>query len=293
MIKLSKTLKALGVTLGSGIDTEPTASMERYYKNQCEMHNQQAGNLHLQDGYNCSKCKNKGFIFKAEKTEFGYWTEIQYPCECQMVRKTIQQMKKSGLQSLIDKYRMDTYMATEPWQQRVMAKATAFVDECLNKQSDNWFYIGGESGCGKTHICTAICREFLLKGIAVRYMLWRDEALKLKASLTDYAEYDRLMNELKHIDVLYIDDFFKSGSTGDNGKQKPTAADINLAFELLNYRYNNPDLFTILSSECTTSDLLEIDEAIGGRIVERAGQFMINLAPDGKKNYRVINLVKA
>lgn len=210
-----------------------------------------------------------------------------------MVRKTIQQMKKSGLQSLIDKYRMDTYMATEPWQQRVMAKATAFVDECLNKQSDNWFYIGGESGCGKTHICTAICREFLLKGIAVRYMLWRDEALKLKASLTDYAEYDRLMNELKHIDVLYIDDFFKSGSTGDNGKQKPTAADINLAFELLNYRYNNPDLFTILSSECTTSDLLEIDEAIGGRIVERAGQFMINLAPDGKKNYRVNNLVKA
>lgn len=292
MKNLSEMLKENGVALESGTDAEPMDSLERYYKNLCDMYNRQEGNLHLLDGYECPKCKNKGYIAKAEKTELGYWTEIKYFCECQTLRKTIRQMEKSGLKSLIGKYRMDTYKVIEPWQQSVMAKATAFVHERLHKMSDNWFYIGGETGSGKTHICTAICRELLLKGLAVRYMLWRDDTVKLKANLTDYTEYDRLMNELKHVDVLYIDDLFKSGYTGESGKQKPTAADINLAFELLNYRYNNPDLITILSSECTTSDLLEIDRAIGGRIAERAGKFMINLAPDGKKNYRTNNLAR-
>ena len=291
MKKLSEMLKANGVPLETGTDAEPMDSLERYYKNLCDMYNRQEGNLHLQDGYNCSICKNKGYIAKAEKTEFGYWTEIKYFCECQSVRKTIRHMEKSGLKSLIGKYTMKNYTTTEDWQRNVYDKADDFVKQRLEKTGDNWFYIGGASGSGKTHICTAICREFLLKGLAVRYMLWRDDAVKLKANLTEFAEYNKLMNELKHVDVLYIDDLFKSGYAGENGKQKPTAADINLAFELLNYRYNNPELITILSSECTTSDLLAIDEAIGGRIAERAGRFMINLASDGKKNYRVNNLM--
>lgn len=291
MKKLSEMLKENGVPLETGIEAEPMDSLERYYKNLCDMYNRQEGNLHLQDGYNCPICKNKGYIAKAEKTEFGYWTEIKYFCECQSVRKTIRHMEKSGLKSLIGKYTMKNYTTTEEWQHNVYDKANDFVKQRLEKTGDNWFYIGGASGSGKTHICTAICREFLLKGLAVRYMLWRDDAVKLKANLTEFAEYNKLMNELKHIDVLYIDDLFKSGYAGESGKQKPTAADINLAFELLNYRYNNPELITILSSECTTSDLLAIDEAIGGRIAERAGRFMINLAPDGKKNYRVNNLM--
>ncbi len=288
MKKLSEMLKENGVPSATGTDGEP---LERYYKNLCEMYNRQEGNLHLQDGYNCPICKNKGFIAKAEKTEFGYWTEIKYFCKCQSMRNTIRQMEKSGLKSLISKYTMASYTTTEDWQKNVHQKANDFVKQHLEKTGDNWFYIGGASGAGKTHICTAICREFLLKGLAVRYMLWRDDAVKLKANLTEYAEYDGLMNELKHVDVLYIDDLFKSGYTGESGKQKPTAADINLAFELLNYRYNNPELITILSSECTMNDLLAIDEAIGGRIAERAGRFMINLTADGNKNYRTKNQI--
>lgn len=288
MKKLSEMLKGNGELLATGTDdTEPVDTMEQYYKSMCELHNKREGNLHLEDGYNCPICKNRGFIHVAEKTEFGYWTEINQYCECQQVRKTIRQMKKSGLASIIGKYTMQSYNADEPWQKNVYDRAKRFITQRLeNSVSDDWFYIGGASGSGKTHICTAICREFLLKGLSVRYMLWRDDAVKLKANLTDFAEYDSLMGELKNVDVLYIDDLFKSGYTGEAGKQKPTAADINLAFELLNYRYNNPKLITILSSECTTNDLLDIDEAIGGRISERARAFTINLASDGNKNYR-------
>lgn len=292
MKRLSEMLRENGELLETGTDREPEDSAERYYKAMADYYNGKEGNLHLQDGYNCPLCKNKGFIAKAEKTEFGYWTKMEYYCECQSVRKTIRQMKKSGLESIISKYSMENYTTEENWQEGVHDKANRFICQRLEHgESDDWFYIGGASGSGKTHICTAICRELLLKGLSVRYMLWRDDAVKLKSALLDFAEYDRLINELKNVDVLYIDDLFKSGYTGESGKQKPTAADINLAFELLNYRYNNPKLITIISSECTTNDLLSIDEAIGGRIVERARGFTTNLMPDGKKNYRMRNIM--
>lgn len=288
MKRISGMLRENGELLESGTDAEPEDSAERYYKAMADCYNRKEGNLHLQDGYNCPLCKNKGFTAKAEKTEFGYWTKMEYYCECQSVRKTIRQMKKSGLESIIGKYSMENYTTAENWQKGVYDKANRFICQRLEyAESDDWFYIGGASGSGKTHICTAICRELLLKGLSVRYMLWRDDAVRLKSALLDYSEYDRLINELKNVDVLYIDDLFKSGYTGESGKQKPTAADINLAFELLNYRYNNPRLVTVISSECTTNDLLNVDEAIGGRIVERARGYTTNLMADGKKNYRM------
>ena len=52
----------------------------------------------------------------------------------------------------------------------------------------------------------------------------------------------------------------------------PTAADVNLAYEIINYRYNNRDKITIISTELTIGGLCEIDEALGGRIRQRAGE---------------------
>lgn len=70
----------------------------------------------------------------------------------------------------------------------------------------------------------------------------------------------------------------------------PTPADINLAMEIINYRYNlsrsnDQRMITIISSEKTISELREIDEALTGRIKEMAGEWIITLS--GKdKNYR-------
>ena len=102
------------------------------------------------------------------------------------------------------------------------------------------------------------------------------------------------MKELKKTDVLYIDDLFKGGK-GEDGKYKPpTAADINAAFEIINYRYNNPELVTIISSERTLVELNDIDEAIAGRIAERSKEsgYCINLKPDKKRNWRMKGLME-
>ena len=78
---------------------------------------------------------------------------------------------------------------------------------------------------------------------------------------------------LKKTEVLYIDDFLKGGDTD---------ADIRLAYEILNSRYNDRGLRTILSSEMTPEKLLRRDEALGGRIYERARGYVLQ-APQGNR----------
>jgi DNA replication protein DnaC len=79
---------------------------------------------------------------------------------------------------------------------------------------------------------------------------------------------------------------FKTGKDPKTGMmQKPSVADVNYAFEIINYRYNNPSLLTIISSELSEDELLDIDEAIGGRIYERAKTFTIGKNRD--RNYRM------
>lgn len=100
--------------------------------------------------------------------------------------------------------------------------------------------------------------------------MWREMAPKLKALVNERELYEAKMDKFKEADVLYIDDFFKGNIT---------AADINLAFELLNSRYNSRSKITIISTERTVEDLIEIDEALGSRIYERSKGFYIQTPP--------------
>ena len=109
--------------------------------------------------------------------------------------------------------------------------------------------------------------------------------MKIKGAVTDSEEYCKLIDEFKRVDVLYIDDLFKTGKAPDGGFLKVTGADVNVAFEIINFRYNNPGLLTIISSELTEDELIDIDEAIGGRIYERAKAFTIGKSRD--RNYRI------
>jgi DNA replication protein DnaC len=113
-------------------------------------------------------------------------------------------------------------------------------------------------------------------------MLWRDDAVKLKQLVNDYTEYQRLIEEYKQVDVLYIDDLFKSQSGAE-----PTKADINIAFELLNNRLMDKGKITVISSEFSILDALQFDEATIGRIYQHTGQYKIEIPKDIRKNYRL------
>lgn len=277
MEAIQDVMKKLPMNTGSVCNYEPGMS-ERM---KAETANSENGKLNQKDGYDCQICRNKGYIIRAVE-ENGFWRIVSQECQCMKTRRTIRRIKESGLGNLIIKCTFDKFEALEDWKKTMKNAAASYA-----KSPQGWFFIGGQSGCGKTHICTAICRELILQGLDVVYMLWRDDVTRLKAMVTDVDKYDNNIQIFKRAEVLYLDDLFKVGNgMGNKNKQKPTMADINIAFELLNYRSIN-NLQTIISSEFTIAELLEIDQALAGRIVENANPMPIVIRPDIKKNYRL------
>lgn len=229
-------------------------------------------------GYECTKCKNKGYIYRVEERtdSYGktYYSEIACKCECMRVREELRRIHNSGLSKLLKRYTFKAYEATEDWQQYALKEACAFA-----KEPEGWFYYGGQPGCGKTHICTAIVGYLLKQGRAAKYMLWQDDITKIKQVINDGEVYEALINSYKTAEILYIDDFFKT-RRGDY----VSTADVNATFKIINYRYNE-ELPTIISSELSITDIAEIDEALGSRIAEMADH-KIFIERDSHKNYR-------
>lgn len=230
---------------------------------QLEAANNAEGNL---TGYQCSECRNKGYVFRYKENEM-----VASECRCMKIRSTLQLIQGSGLSEQLRHCKLDTFETTEPWQQTMKSAAMEYI-----RSGATGFFLGGQTGCGKTHICTAIVGSMIKKGLSARYFVWREDATSLKAIIND-PEYTIRMQEYKKTDCLYIDDLFKGGAT---------PADIKLAFELIDYRDRNK-LRTIISTELTEDALIREDEALAGRIFRMAAGFRMVIPKDPKKNYRL------
>lgn len=258
----------------AGLSTKECSSTTFSSEERARIYNSRPGVL---TGYDCPICKNKGNTMEIIN---GY--EYMVECKCMEIRRNEQRLKNSGLADMVDKNTFEAFEVKAKHQATMKEMALAFC-----KEEKGWFYIGGQPGCGKTHICTAMVKAFMDKGRAALYMLWLDEATNLKAIKTTNGdgsaeEYEKAINRLKVAPVLYIDDFFKT----QDGRAV-TAADVNIAFEILNYRYNNRGLITIISSEKSLHDLIDIDEALGSRVYQMCGKYKMSIGKDPNKNYRL------
>ena len=265
-------------------------TQEEREKHKADDHNAIVGDLDKEDGYQCDACKNRGNIAVVSKNEmFGYYTYSLIDCKCCRVRNAIRRLNRSGLKNRVKSCTFERYEVQDAWQKTIKDTAMRFAAGSGN----DWFFFGGQSGAGKTHICTAVAIAKLKQGRELRYMEWREEVPKIKACINEAAVYAEMMQELKTVDVLYIDDLFKVGKRPDGEIPMPTQGDINLAFEIINYRSSQPELITIISTERTLDELVEIDEAIAGRIAERSKDngYCINLSRDAKKNWRMRGMV--
>ena len=238
-----------------------------------DIENNIEGNLNEQDGHNCELCKNRGYIWKLNEDDM----DTRVECKCMSVRETLRRAKRSGLGDILVDCTFDKFIATEQWQYDLKSNAQAFCKDDTAK----WFFVGGQPGSGKTHICTAITGYYIKKKYDVKYMLWCEVSKRLKAVIND-AEYQTELDKYMNVDVLYIDDFLKT----QHG-ELPTKGDINIAFELINHRIMNPELITIISSEKTLTDILTYDEATMSRIFQAAGAYKTNILKDTRKNYRL------
>ena len=244
-------------------------------KSEVDMLNEIHGTLSAAE-YDCKVCLNKGVIFYMEGEEV-----VCKECECIRTRKSLISMSRSGLSEIMSVKNFKNFEIEHDFQKLMRDNAVKFV-----REKGRCFFIGGQVGCGKTHICTAIAGYMIKHGKGVRYLQWRDDTPKLKAGMADGDSLTEI-EKLKKIDVLYIDDLFKNQQG-----QEPTNADINLAFDIINYRYINSELITIISSEKTFVELLTIDEAIASRIAEMSTGYTLSIAKDIRKNYRLKDVLK-
>ena len=239
------------------------------------------------DGYDCPLCMNRGDVMHLRETELGIY-EYLVPCKCMELRKSIWRMRASGLEKSIRENTFKAFDAKEEWQQRMLSLAKKYLAE--GWKDGHWLFLGGQPGCGKTHLCTAVARELLYEK-PVTYIVWPLTAKKLKGIVNEPDEYGAELGKLQTIDVLYIDDFFKPAKAEDrDGNMRtvpPSPADIRIAFEILNYRYINR-LPTILSSEWHIAELADMDEATASRIAERCGEYAMVIGRDRKRNHRLI-----
>ena len=256
-------LNLVGLKLPQGLDLnniQPRTPAQKI--------NDSVGELNLQDGIDCPICKNKGYI--AEDLTDGSFRIRD--CTCKEKRRSVQMLKASGLGDLMETYTFKNFTTADEWTANLAEAAKNYL---RGREDGKWFFVSGTPGTGKTHICTAICRRLLNSGCGVRYMLWREEAPALKALVNDPG-YDERFRKWANAEALYIDDFLK-GSV--------TPADVNLAFALINARYNARGKRTIISSELPLADISKYDEAVASRIYERAKGFILH-APRDAKNFR-------
>lgn len=216
--------------------------------------------------FDCRICKNKGHVVVLNEDGF-----ITYKtCECEKRRECYRAMERSGINpDMLKRYTFQNYEDNELWQKDMKHTAQLYAQSDLS----GWLLFCGQSGTGKTHLCTAVSKYLLAKGHEVKYMLWSDIARKLMALKYRELEYDEFFHSLADAEVLYIDDLFK------------TYKDPVLAFEVINARYikRKP---TIISTEVNLDAMHKIDEATESRIREMSLNFCYQIKQDSSRNYR-------
>ena len=266
----------LGIASECGYNAGKTFSFEESEKQRVKLYNEIQGIKDREDGIVCDICRNKGDILV-----FDGESAVYRECECMNRRRSVRRLKEKGLDSGIRSF--SEYRTDMPWQKTIRASAEEFVRQTEEQLKSHlplkWFYIGGQSGAGKTHICTAISAMLMGLGLSWEYCLWSSDI----ECLTDFSNENREQEfkQLANAKILYIDDFFYSSG-------EIPGRIIRRTFDLINARYLHRDKVTIFSSELHLSALGRINQSIAGRIAECATtEFVLTIPYGNDYNYRL------
>ena len=220
--------------------------------------------------YRCEKCHDMTFVIISD---------VAIPCECRDIRICEDILKQSGISEEFRKKTFDSFNYSYDIQTiDAYRKASGYYSDfnSIRKSRKNSIMFLGQVGSGKTHLCLAIANKLMDDGVGVVYMSYRDVIVRFKQNIMNEEEYMKLMDRYKKAKVLLIDDLFK-GSV--------TKSDVNIVFEIVNFRYFN-NLPMIVSCEKCVDDFLDIDEAIGSRLIEMSKDYLVQMK--GKRlNFRV------
>jgi len=225
----------------------------------------------------CEKCKGTTWIFYTD--DQGY--EIAKECECRERVIALNLLTSSGISEEDSKKGFNGFETfNEPALINAKNTAVSYFQnfESIEKERINSMLLCGSSGRGKTTLGLAIANNLINVGVGVRYMPYRDvvTALKQQIGSDNKYIYNDHIYKLKNARVLFIDDLLKG---------KVTDSDVNILYEIINYRYLQRKPF-IISTEKAIEQLLEFDEAIGSRLIEMSKGYIVTF-DNSIPNYRL------
>ena len=224
----------------------------------------------------CELCNGTGWM----PTKIGY-----KPCKCVEEEKVKKLWDSFGLNP-DDVKKINEYKTYNDETIKAKKNAIEYVKnfETINNTRENSFALYGQAGGGKTHIVVGIGRALLEKNIQAIYMPYLEAIRELKCNVLDEEYYLKLLRRYQRANVLIIDDLFKDKVKKGKLTGQLTEADMKHIYPIINFRYVNR-LPMLISTECTPNMLMDLDDALGGRILECVAKYSIVFGSDS--NYRL------
>lgn len=189
------------------------------------------------------------------------------------------------------KNRNKTFTTYEPYDKLTQAALNMAQDyaknfESIKQTETNFMALMGQNGAGKTHLLLAVGKNLINRQrVGVVYMPYLEATAELKRTVTDKEYHTKLINRYSRAKVLIIDDLFKDKTKNGRLIADINDKDIKYFFPILNNRYLN-NLPTLISTELTPQMLIQLDESIAGRILQKCDKRIIAFK-EKKYNYRL------
>lgn len=222
------------------------------------------------DGVDCPKCLNRGVF--ARISDDGCVRIVE--CDCKKKRSQARLSRMTGIpEAASKKMTFEAFDVKAEWQGKMLERAENF----LMSDADILF-LGGQTGCGKTHLGVAASNAAVSAGIQTLMISWplASKSLKSKANSPEYFEEIAVY---KSVRLLFIDDFLSAGGT-------PSAADLSIAAEIVSERLALCRRM-IICSPYTLRELYRLFPKISGEIYEHTKGFYSNIDHDTSKDFRL------
>ncbi|MDE5565376.1 MAG: ATP-binding protein, partial [Anaeroplasmataceae bacterium] len=176
--------------------------------------------IYIDEVNNCKKCKglksclnsNEGYCSKIENEAF-----VLAPCKYK--KEAIKQSKKDHLIGtlFVSKHILnatfDQYEVSTPNRIKIYDYIQNFIQALENHQYAKGLYIYGGFATGKTFILGCIANELAQHHIQSLVIYFPDLVVELKNAMGDSTRFEELMNYLKSVDVLMLDDLGSENMT--------------------------------------------------------------------------------
>ena len=241
--------------------------------------------LQSQANYKCNICRDSTWIQGNEGLK---------RCTCYKLEIIRKRWFKFGVNpddvKLIKDYKPNSTIRLEA-RNRAINYITNF--DTIKTQRNSSIAFLGQPGAGKTHLALAIGKALIERKdyVEVVYMPYLEAIRELKANTMDEEVYNKMQSKYINCKLLIIDDLFKDKVKGGRLIGGLNEADMKHIYPIINQRYVN-HLPTIYNSECNANMLLDLDEALGGRIIESCKGNITIFKYCKENNHRLEDILK-